>query len=531
MNTTQSVRKKRAVLLARVSKEEQSDNYSLSTQLARMREYAQSQGFVVMDEITDTYTAASSVASRPGGAKVYDYLRRHAIDVVILYTIDRAARDEDVLEYGIFKRDVKNAGAELHFTDIGKTSDDPMGGGLIEYLHAAQASTERLKIRERTQRGIDAKVAAGKWVGNGPEPYGYRKQGVGKGVTLHIYEPEAAIVRRIFATYAGHVGQTRSLRLLCDQLNAEGIPTPGRKGKGKGQGRGWYGETVKTILARTCYIGEFRYKKRPIFLPDLAIVDRGIWDAAQARRERNKALASRNRRAAYLLAGHIKCVCDSAACGSKMHRDNTDHLYYRCASAKLPNSLRTCFEHYVRANIADALVWAWLCNLLKNEAKLTAGLKEYAERNESMVGPKRERLATVVDLLSETDKEISRLRRAVARADEDEVAAQYEHEMSEAVKRQRAYKRECENLQSALSDHSMTAEKQAAILEWAREIRQGINEDDVSFEVKRRLLDWLEVEAKIMYREGVRGLYMQCSLKFGEKWEPLTDVIVSHSRP
>jgi len=44
---------KKAVLYARVSTEEQTDNYSLATQIAACRQYAQTHGFQIIDEITD----------------------------------------------------------------------------------------------------------------------------------------------------------------------------------------------------------------------------------------------------------------------------------------------------------------------------------------------------------------------------------------------------------------------------------------------------------------------------------------------
>ena len=102
---------KRAVLYGRVSTKRQEDNNSLPSQFAAMRKYAERNNFVIIDEISDTFTGNSSLADRPGGAKVYGYLKRKAIDVVILYTIDRVARDEEGLEYGwTYARVIRTAG-------------------------------------------------------------------------------------------------------------------------------------------------------------------------------------------------------------------------------------------------------------------------------------------------------------------------------------------------------------------------------------------------------------------------------------
>ena len=55
-------------------------------------------------------------------------------------------------------------------------------------------------------------------------PYGYRRipRGPDGPARLEIYEPEAAVVRRIFADRAA--GTT--IRQICRQLNADAVPTP-----------------------------------------------------------------------------------------------------------------------------------------------------------------------------------------------------------------------------------------------------------------------------------------------------------------
>ncbi|HTP10240.1 MAG TPA: hypothetical protein VMP08_18430, partial [Anaerolineae bacterium] len=66
--------------------------------------------------------------------------------------------------------------------------------------------------------------------------------------------------------------------------------------------------------------------------------------------------------------------------------------------------------------------------------------------------------------------------------------------------------------------------RRGQILSWAAEINQGIDDGDVSFAVKRQLLDWFEAKIKIEYREGQRGLFVTCVLPYAEKWLPLNIV-------
>src|SRR5205807_4965115 len=98
--------------------------------------------------------------------------------------------------------------------------DNTPEGKLMQSVKAYVAEVERLKIRERTRRGHKTKLLTGKPVFNGWELYGYRAnkaQGV-----WEIYEPEAAVVRRIFRMYAEGWGA----HSICSTFNAEGIPSP-----------------------------------------------------------------------------------------------------------------------------------------------------------------------------------------------------------------------------------------------------------------------------------------------------------------
>ena len=192
-----------AVLAARVSSEGQAKyGYSIGTQFKAMREYAAVHGFTVIDEVADDCSGTIPIRERPGGAKLYKYIDGHKADALIFYTLDRATRDEDLIEISILRRDLRQAGIELHWCDSGKSDLGTMGG-VIDTLKAAGAAEERKKIVERTRRGKVGKAQAGKWVGNAPEPYGYMRIGKGKTVALVIHEPEAAVARRIFWAYTG----------------------------------------------------------------------------------------------------------------------------------------------------------------------------------------------------------------------------------------------------------------------------------------------------------------------------------------
>jgi site-specific DNA recombinase len=502
---------KRAVLLARVSSKGQEDNNSLPSQLDAMREYAARLGFAVVEELADTYTGNSAVADRPGGAKVYQHLRKKTADVVILFTIDRTARDDDALEYEIFKRDVKRAGAELHFADIGKVSDD-LYGSLAEKLQAMGASAERMKILERTRRGKQKKAADGCFVGGMPVAYGYKYTGKAAGGQFVIDEGEAAVVRRIYWLYTeGEDGQpSMKIKGIAALLTAEGVPPP--YGRGRSSGRGWWAFTVRQILSRRNYLGEFPNFKTTLIARDLAIVDEATWQAAQVQRERNKANSRRNQRREYVLSGVISCSCGLRFCGAARR----NYRYYCCLGQKVYRHLTDCHEPSVNAAIVEPLVWDWLVRVL-SPARLDRGLRRLQKRTAAELQPKRDRLAAVEGLIEKADKKIQKLVSAFAdddAVDEDDenaaVANAVKAEIKTANNRRKAFLAERDRLLAELAQGEISDEAREGIRGRIGEILGAVHR--ATYADKRFVIEKLDVKAQIRHSPKGCRLQVSCAL-------------------
>jgi site-specific DNA recombinase len=114
------------------------------------------------------------------------------------------------------------------------------------------------------------------WMGGNP-PLGYRPDGR----SLEIVPEHAEFVRDIFRRYLA-VG---NVRLLAEQLAAESIRVPLRTsltGRQMGGGAFTRGQIYK-ILSNPIYLGEIHHKGRVYDGKHQAIIDRGLWDAVQAR--------------------------------------------------------------------------------------------------------------------------------------------------------------------------------------------------------------------------------------------------------
>lgn len=401
-------------------------------------------------------------------------------------------------------------GVEIHYVNRGKLQDTPEGR-MTENMEAVFAEYWREKIIEGSRRGRRAKARNGEWVGTGLAPYGYwRDESSGK-LKLAINEEEADVVRRIFALYTGVNGQRpMAVIRIATNLMAEKVPPPGR---GKGPGRGWYTRTILAILSRTIFIGEFEHYGSLVKLPELAIVDCDIWEAAQKRREKNKQRARRNQRHDYLLSGHFRCTCGAAMSGyTKCHENKRKPpyvgRYYRCNFRGSDPQLATCKGSQVKADWVEAPVWDWLASLLADDANLEKGLRRMIERRETDLSPKRERLALVTDLIKQTEHGIKRLAKAYAEAENDIVAAALQAELKSAGKQVNELNEERELLNSYIVQGEFTPEETETIKKMAAELRAELA--NPTFETKRYLLDKLDCRVQLRCDEAGRWLDVTC---------------------
>jgi site-specific DNA recombinase len=472
---------KQAAVYARVSTDEQAaKGYSLPTQLAACREYAQRQGWTVAAEYADDCSGTIPVRERPEGERLYQDVAEGKVNAVVLYTIDRAARDEDVIEFLIFKRDMNTTGVELHFCDSGKTANDPIAG-IVDYFKAAQASEERKKIRERSMRGRRAKAESGKWVGI-KTPYGYEKVGAKRDARLVINSEQAAIVRRIFAMYTGP--EFVSMHSIANTLTAEEVPTPRRALM-------WGQTTVRALLVHRLFIGEIEYAGIMTVIPELAIIDRATFAAAQERIKKNKAQARRNRKNDYLLSGFVRCSCERAMYGAS--HPSAD--YYRCCGNRHGHQTR-CYESKVRIDKIDPLVWGAVTRGLSREV-LIEGLTAQNKRKAAELNPKWERLTLMNDSIAKLDRKIKRYLNDFGEMENDKLAADAKELAQVAADQRETLVEKRDRLELELKERNYTEVQQAAILARAEALHRKVTTGRPTLAQKREFLRTLDLQVTI----------------------------------
>ena len=365
-------------LYARVSTLNQAEEgSSLGTQELACREYAISQGFAVSEAhvFREVYSGAE-LYDRPRLNALREAMRREEIGAVVCYAIDRLSRDP--VHLGVILSEADHLGVAVHF--VTEPLDDSMEGGLIRYVRGYAAKVEREKIKERTMRGKRARLLAGKPAGYGRDLYGYRRDH--ETDVWRIYEPEAVIVREIFALTADGL----SARAVATTLNLREVPAPShnKARRASDDAPRWGQSQIGRMLRHPTYKGEvvswrWRYNgkhRNPSLRPESEwvhlpsgvvppIVSAPLWDQVQARISANRGADTRNVERPALLRGHVVC----AVCGRRMIPEvNRENRYYRCSSRQTFGG--ACGAKMIAAETVEKAVWGEVRAILTDPALL-----------------------------------------------------------------------------------------------------------------------------------------------------------------
>src|SRR5258708_7715718 len=187
---------------------------------------------------------------RPGLDALRDAAEAGLIERVWCLSPDRLAR---AYAYQVLVLDeLARFRVTVAFTDSpGLAVDDPQAV-LLTQVQGVIAEYEKAKIAERYRRGKLFRARTGEIV-TWKSSYGYRRipRSAATGRAHHeVYEPEAAVVRRIFTHRAAGI----NVREICRRLNADAIPSPTGKPT-------WGHSTLCRLLRNEAYIGRVYYNR------------------------------------------------------------------------------------------------------------------------------------------------------------------------------------------------------------------------------------------------------------------------------
>jgi DNA invertase Pin-like site-specific DNA recombinase len=217
----------KAAIYARYSTENQREA-SIEDQVRECERAAKAAGLAVVEHYADKGISGGT-AQRPGYQSLLEGARAGRFEVIVVEDISRLWRSN--AEYGPRSAELEDLGVHL-LTCVG---DDTRreGWGVMLAIKSAMAEHARREISYRTRRGLEGRALAGQPTGG--RCYGYRNGAV--------YEPEAAVIRRIYAMAAAGSPQ----QVIADQLTYEGVPAP--------KAPRWRQNTICGILRNPRYEG------------------------------------------------------------------------------------------------------------------------------------------------------------------------------------------------------------------------------------------------------------------------------------
>src|SRR4051812_5038996 len=276
--TTASTKKVRCAIYTRVSTEQglEQDFNSLDAQYNASQAYIRSQqhaGWTMVRSKYDDGGFSGGNTDRPALQRLLEDVKTGKVDIIVVYKVDRLTRslaDFAKLVELFDQHSVSFVSVTQQFNTTTSM------GRLTLYVLLSFAQFEREVTSERIRDKIAASKRKGLWVG-GMAPLGYDT----KDRKITVNEAEADRVRGIFRGYR----KLGSPNLLMADLRTRGIITKVRTLK--------TGETVAGIpftrgplahlLRNRFYIGEVVFKGETLAGEQPAIVDKGLFEAVQAK--------------------------------------------------------------------------------------------------------------------------------------------------------------------------------------------------------------------------------------------------------
>jgi len=206
------------VAYLRVSTDVQAEGLGLDGQRAAITEWAGTQAHEIAAEFTDAGVSGSNgLVTRTGLADAFTVLRNGDASGIVVYRLDRLARDLIIQEQLL--AEARQHGWSVFSTSAGEAAyleDDPGDPSrkMIRQVLGAVAEYERSMIALRLRSGRARKAQAGGFAYGAP-PYGYAAV---DGGLVEVAEEQATLSRIRRDHHDG-----KSLRAIAETLNAEGV--------------------------------------------------------------------------------------------------------------------------------------------------------------------------------------------------------------------------------------------------------------------------------------------------------------------
>ena len=227
------------------------DNDTLARHRATLTKLAADMGLSVV-QVFEEVESGDTIAERPEMQKLLAAVETGKYAGVLVMEVARLARG-NTRDQGIVAETFQYSGTKI--ITPGKIYD-PNNEADEEYFEFGlfMSRREYKLINRRLQRGRMASLTKRKYLAVAA-PYRYKKFKIPrqKVYSLRIVPDQAKVVHRIFDEF---VSTEKGSYIIADELNAEGVPSPGKTI--------WSAVSVRDIIKNPTYAGFVRWAYRPV---------------------------------------------------------------------------------------------------------------------------------------------------------------------------------------------------------------------------------------------------------------------------
>lgn len=293
---------------ARVSTENQLENYSIEEQTERLKAYCAAKGWSLRKLYVDGGFSGGNT-NRPALQQMLVAIRQGGIDAVVVYKLDRLSRSQkDTLT--LIEDELLAHGTDFVSINENFDTSTPFGRAMIGIL-SVFAQLEKDQITERFTMGRIGRSKAGYYHGGSHPPTGYDY----RGGLLVVNEYEAIQIREIFSRFISGKSVNSISRYLSGRYTTK-----------------WTPAKVLAALRNTVYVGKVHFRKvdydgihQPLVSVEEFQTAARLLDSASERELKKTSVQKNPFRAGFLLSGLVYC----GHCGA---RYSANHGYYKCYS-------------------------------------------------------------------------------------------------------------------------------------------------------------------------------------------------------
>ncbi|HZO77013.1 MAG TPA: recombinase family protein [Solirubrobacteraceae bacterium] len=329
----------RVCIYTRISTDEENQPTSLHSQRERLQAFCKAQeGWRIVAHKQDQATGTK--LDRPGLQAALDLTRSGAVDMLLVYRVDRLSRK--VRQLAQLTEELDALGVVL------KSASEPFdtgsaAGRMMLQMLAVFAEFEHATIVDRISAGIERRAKEGRWFGGRP-PFGYTFSSEER---VLVPDPvKAPVVRRVFDLYAC---QRLGTPAIAQQLRNEGAPAPSA---------GWGHPGVHWIINNPTYVGKIRWRDKVFDGIHEPLVDEFTFAKAQAiLAERGEHAKRRGNASDFLLSGLLRCgKCGKAYIGMSANGNGGRYHYYACTGRQKYGPKACTGERLPRDKVDEAVL-------------------------------------------------------------------------------------------------------------------------------------------------------------------------------